>query len=144
MSGSDSPTSGSYSSSPQKHIHVVAGVVRHGDRILVARRKPGGPSGLRWEFAGGKVEPNEAPRDALAREMREELALEVTVLDEIGTFATVQGTVVIQLQCFWCSAGCSDVSLNEHVEARWLRLDQLGELDWAEPDVPVVNALNAL
>ena len=57
-------------------IVVVAGIASQNGKIMLCRRKPGGPHGLMWEFPGGKVEPGESPEQALERELREELAIE--------------------------------------------------------------------
>ena len=63
-----------------KRIHVAAAVIRGLDgRILIARRADSQHQGGLWEFPGGKVEDGEAVEVALARELREELGIEVTV-----------------------------------------------------------------
>lgn len=142
MSDSGSPASGS-SLSSARDLHVVAGVIRHNGRILAARRFAGGPSGLKWEFPGGKVEAGEASREALAREIREELGLIMAIHQEIGTFPTVLGAVRINLQCFHCRAETGQVTLAAHSEVRWCMQHELCALDWALPDVPVVSALLA-
>ncbi|MBI5442276.1 MAG: (deoxy)nucleoside triphosphate pyrophosphohydrolase [Deltaproteobacteria bacterium] len=67
-----------------KPLLVVAAVLRREDgRILLARRYPKGPHGGLWEFPGGKVEPGETPGEALAREIREELGVEISVGREL-------------------------------------------------------------
>src|SRR5579863_6586554 len=64
-------------------MEVVAAVIERtapeGTLILIGQRKPGGRHALKWEFPGGKVEPGEDPRTALARELREELAIEAVI-----------------------------------------------------------------
>ena len=120
---------------------MVAAIIHHNDRILAARRRAGGPSGRKWEFPGGKLEAGETPRQALIREIHEELALNISVGDEIGTFSTLLGTLRIHLQCFDCSTQTVDVALNAHSEVRWLKLEQLRHLDWARPDIPVIECL---
>ena len=67
-------------------ITVVAGVIERGDRILIAQRKPGGAHPLKWEFPGGKVEPDEVPEAALQRELKEELAIHARIDAEITRY----------------------------------------------------------
>jgi 8-oxo-dGTP diphosphatase len=63
-------------------ILVSAAIVIEGGRVLLTQRKAGGHLAGMWEFPGGKVEPGEDPRDALRRELREELGIE-SVIGEI-------------------------------------------------------------
>ena len=60
-------------------MEVVAAVIERDGQILIGQRKARGRHGLKWEFPGGKVEPGEEPRAALARELREELAIEAVI-----------------------------------------------------------------
>jgi 8-oxo-dGTP diphosphatase len=62
---------------------VVAAVIERGGRILIAQHKAGGWHPLKWEFPGGKVEPGETPEEAVTRELREELAIDVRAAREI-------------------------------------------------------------
>ncbi len=60
-------------------MEVVAAVIEREGRVLICQRKRGAKHALKWEFPGGKVEPDEDPRSALARELREELAIEAMI-----------------------------------------------------------------
>ena len=62
-------------------MRVAAAVIRQGGRVLLTRRPPGGPLGLQWEFPGGKIERGETVHQALVREIREELGVEVHPLE---------------------------------------------------------------
>ena len=124
-----------------KDVHVVAAIIHFDGRILAAKRLAGGPSGLKWEFPGGKVEAGEEPEAALRREILEELGLDVLVDDEIGLFTTDVGGVRIRLHCFHCRADGESVSLTAHSEVSWRAPGDLGDLDWALPDMPVLEAL---
>jgi len=64
-------------------IAVTAGILTDGERVLVCQRRAGESFALKWEFPGGKVEPGETPEDCLARELREELAIEAIVGPEV-------------------------------------------------------------
>lgn len=141
MSGSDLPTSDSSVSPPLIDLHVVAAVILRDGHILAAKRLEGGPSGLKWEFPGGKVESGETPRAALQREILEELGLEVTVGDELGTFPTALGKYCIHLNCFWCRSDTGSPQLNAHSAVTWLAPHELNSLDWALPDIPAIQAI---
>jgi len=115
--------------------------VRHDDRVLAARRLPGGPAGLKWEFPGGKVESDESPRSALIREIEEELGLTVDVGPELGVFVSPLGQRAIRLQCYLCTVDNPNVQLRAHSEVMWCSIRELALLDWAAPDVPAVERL---
>jgi 8-oxo-dGTP diphosphatase len=141
MSDSDLPTSSSCLSPQLKSLWVVAAVIRHGNQIFAAKRKAGGGSGLKWEFPGGKVEAGESATQALQREIFEELGISVEVGSSIGTFTTPLDTYLIQLECYWCTAEDREVSLLSHEEAGWFELIELQVLDWALPDLPVLEVV---
>jgi len=141
MSDSDSPTSSSSLSPQLKSLWVAAAVIRHGNQIFAAKRKAGGGSGLKWEFPGGKVETGETAQQALKREIQEELCITIEVGLPIGIFSTPQDKYLIQLDCYWCTTQELQVSLTSHVEAGWFRPLELQVLDWALPDVPVLDVV---
>ena len=124
-----------------KHLHVVAAIICHNDVVLAARRLPGGAASEKWEFPGGKVEAAESPRDALIREIREELDLEIAIDSELGTFVTDTDRHTIELQCFICQVGEVEPTLRSHSEIKWLRLGEIYTVDWATPDLPAVAKL---
>jgi len=127
---------------------VVVAVIRDGDRILAARRLPGGAAGGRWEFPGGKVELDESPEVSLQREIREELGLDIEVGSLLGEFTSPHGSRLLRLRCYWGTVRTGDLVLNAHAEVQWCRPSELGDLDWAEPDIPavmlVVNELTSV
>lgn len=140
MSDFGSPTSTS-SVVPFKQLHVVAAIISHSGKILAAKRLEGGPSSLKWEFPGGKVENDEVPEMALIREIREELGMDITIESEMGTFSTPIAGYLIDLHCFHCATADPNVDLRAHSHALWCDHAQLRALDWALPDLPVVAAI---
>ena len=122
---------------------VVAAVLRDGGRVLACRRAPGRDAAGQWEFPGGKVEAGEEPAAALAREVREELGVDIHVgalLDRSVT-ARADGRT-IDLACYDCTLdGTAPVSSTDHDALRWLPPAELTTLDWAEADRPAVRKL---
>jgi len=93
---------------------------------------------LAWEFPGGKVEPGEDPRAALARELREELGIEVNVGELAGSGRAQSGGRTIVLDVYFAQIASGEPHPHEHAAVRWLGPEELLALVWAEPDVPVV------
>ncbi|MGD9694030.1 MAG: (deoxy)nucleoside triphosphate pyrophosphohydrolase [Thermoleophilia bacterium] len=118
---------------------VVAAVIERGGRILVSQRGPDGGQPGRWEFPGGKREPGERDDEALRRELREELAVEVRVGARIWT-ATAGP---LQLRFFRCSwlPGQRPRALGS-VQFRWVRRDDLAALAFPPADAELVEALS--
>lgn len=125
-------------------IQVVAGVASQDDTVLACRRAPGRASGGLWEFPGGKVEADEQPQDALARELLEELHADVAVGALLDRSTVAVGELVIDLACYEVVfRGAPPTNSTDHDELRWVTREQLGELDWATPDLPMVRRLTA-
>ncbi len=121
---------------------VGAAVVRHG-RLLAARRTAPPEAAGRWELPGGKVEPGEAPDDALVREIREELGCDVTVDRWLGGEQPI-GTSH-RLRVALCRlTGDEPRPGDDHDQLRWLAAGRLDEVDWLEPDRPFLPVLRSV
>lgn len=126
-------------------IEVVAGVLTRADgAVLACRRAPGHSAAGQWEFPGGKVERDERPEVALARELHEELGIDVVVGERIERSATTVGGTDIDLATYriqWLSD--KPLASSDHDELRWLSPAELTDVPWAEPDLPTVRLLRA-
>lgn len=120
---------------------MVAGVIVRGGRVLVALRAPDMPLAGRWEFPGGKVEPGESDQAALARELGEELAVEVAVGPWLAESVTVQGATRIHLVAYRCALRAGEPVPVQHAEIRWVAGEELDTLGWASADVPLLDAV---
>ena len=90
------------------------------------------------------MEPGETRQQALARELKEELAIDVEVGDFLCTVEHDYPTFHLTMHCFFCTiAGGKAPELLEHEAARWLRHDELGSVNWLPADVKVIEALAA-
>ena len=124
-----------------KRIKVVGAVLVHDGRVFAAKRGPGKSMAGYWEFPGGKVEADETPEEALARERREELKIDVTVGEFIVTATHEAGTAVIELSTYLCTIIEGVPVLTEHEEFRWLPVSELSDVEWAPADIPTVELL---
>ena len=126
-----------------KCIEVVAGIIRDGGKVFATQRGYGDFKDG-WEFPGGKVEPGETPQQALVRELREELCVEVTVGDFLCTVEYDYPAFHLTMHCFFCSVVGGKLTLLEHEAARWLSEADLHSVEWLPADVEVVKALGHL
>lgn len=124
----------------RKNIEVVAAIIIQDGRLFATQRGYGEWKDW-WEFPGGKIEPGESPKDALKREIREELATEI----EVGNLLTMveydYPKFHLMMHCYLCDIIRGQLSLLEHEDARWLTKDELDGVKWLPADVEVIKAL---
>jgi len=113
-------------------------MIERGGRVLAARRSLAKSQGGKWEFPGGKLHDGESPRDALVREIREELRIEIRVGEELPSSTHDYGEFAITLIPFRCEIASCEPDPVEHEALAWCRPEDLAALDWAAADVPVV------
>jgi 8-oxo-dGTP diphosphatase len=121
---------------------VVAAVIVREQRILVCQRRAEGPHSLKWEFPGGKVEPNETLADALRRELREELAIVPLDAQEITRyeFAYPEKNPIL-LVFFSVADFTGDIENRVFEQLEWSLPDELFRYDFLEGDVDFVRTL---
>lgn len=123
-------------------LTVVAGLLVDGGRILACRRRSDQDHASKWEFPGGKVEPGEDPRDALVRELREELAINATLGDEFLRYEfDYPGKKPIELIFYWIAGYHGELNGDLFGEVRWTAPAELADLDFLEGDARVVAEL---
>lgn len=123
---------------------VCAVILDDTGRVLLAQRPAHKHLGLKWEFAGGKVESGETPEAALVREIREELGCTITLTAALPRFTHTYGTVTIEMFPFTArlAPGSPAPHAHEHVALQWVPPADLLKFDLAAADLPVVAALN--
>ncbi len=94
-----------------------------------------------WEFPGGKIETGETPREALQREIEEELRCDVRVGAQVATTSHAYDFGVVTLTTFYCGLVSGNPTLTEHEAVQWLPPAELGRLAWAPADVPAVQKI---
>ena len=128
-----------------KHYEVVAAVIEYDNKILCMQRDKAKFDyvSYKFEFPGGKVEAGEENHNALARELNEEMDMNVNISAE-DYLLTVDHTYpdfAITMHAYLCKGEKPDFVMKEHISFKWLPVGELDTLDWAEADKPIVEYL---
>ena len=123
-----------------KTIHVVAAVIRHGNRIFATQRGYGEFKDG-WEFPGGKVEPGETAGEALVREIWEELDTRISVGEKIERVEYDYPSFHLSMDCFWAQVVDGQLVLKEHEAARWLSREDLDSVAWLPADLGLIETI---
>ena len=123
-----------------KQIKVVAAIIKNEDKILATKRGYGEFINM-WEFPGGKIEPGETKKQALVREIKEELNIEINV-DKFALDIEYQyPNFYLFMSCFMCSIKEGSIELLEHNDGKWITKEELNTLNWLTADIDAVNYL---
>lgn len=123
-----------------KHVEVVAAIIQR-DGLVYATQRGYGEWKDWWEFPGGKVEPGESCEAALIREIREELTVEIQVVQRLCTVEYDYPTFHLVMHCYFCKLASGHLTLLEHEAARWLSQQELDAVEWLPADKVVVEKL---
>ena len=127
-----------------KTIRVVAAIIcddmNKPTEVFATARGYGEFKG-RWEFPGGKIEDGEAPREALIREIKEELDTEIIVGDLITTVEYDYPNFHLSMDCFWSEITVGELVLKEAEASRWLTKDTLDSVEWLPADKGVIEII---
>lgn len=126
-----------------KTINVVAAVIFKDGKVFATQRGYGEFKDG-WEFPGGKVESGESPEEALRREIREELEVDINVGDLIETIEYDYPSFHLSMKCFACTIAGGSPHLLEHEAAKWLTSMQLGSVDWLPADVTLIPKIEKM
>jgi 8-oxo-dGTP diphosphatase len=133
--------SGTGTRGPDGHLRVTAALIEEQGRVLVGKRRPGKHMGGKWELPGGKVEPGETPEQSLARELDEELGLQVRVGEFLCSTRFEGDGVRLELLVYRVERMGGEPVLHEHEEIRWVAPADLLDCDLADSDRTVVERL---
>jgi 8-oxo-dGTP diphosphatase len=128
----------------EQHIEVVAGVLVRGDCVLACQRPPGGHHPGKWEFPGGKVEAGESLQQALQRELREELDIDVTVGPALWRAEhQYPGRERFTLTFFLVSDYAGTMTNEAFGTVRWVPFRALHEYDFLEGDRAFITRIES-
>lgn len=123
-----------------KTVKVAAAIIIHNKQIFVTQRGYGEFKDG-WEFPGGKIEPGETPQEALAREIKEELDIEIEVGDYLETVEYDYPSFHLSMDCFFCTIKSGKLVLKEHEAAKWLTMENLDSVDWLPADKGLIESI---
>jgi 8-oxo-dGTP diphosphatase len=126
-----------------KKVEVVAAIIKFENHILCVQRPHSKLQYIseKFEFPGGKIEPNETRKEALKRELNEELNLAVAIGEYFMTVIHNYPDFELTMHSFFVDVNSNKITLNEHISKKWLSPKELFVLDWAAADLPIVDKL---
>ena len=126
-----------------KKIEVVAAILINENKILCVQRAESKLPYIskKFEFPGGKIEAGETKKEALQRELVEELDINVKVGDLYLTVNHQYPDCELTMHSFIVKVESRKLTLNEHIDQKWLSKEELTALDWAVADLPIVHKL---
>ncbi|NLA70179.1 MAG: (deoxy)nucleoside triphosphate pyrophosphohydrolase [Clostridiales bacterium] len=128
-----------------KILNVVGAILTYNNRILCAQRGAGKYEyvSYKYEFPGGKIEAGETPKEALHRELIEEMLVDIDI-DDMSYYDSVEHDYPdfkLKMSTFVAPLEDQKITLTEHVDIKWLDPSELDSLDWAPADIPIVKKL---
>jgi 8-oxo-dGTP diphosphatase len=126
-----------------KKIEVVAAVIFWGNLVLCVQRPKNKFQYIseKFEFPGGKIEEGETKEEALHRELLEELNTTTKIKSFFLTVVHEYPDFELTMHSFICEVDSKEITLHEHIDQKWLHINELTSLDWAAADIPIVDKL---
>lgn len=122
-------------------IQVVCAVILKENQILIAQRSEKMKLPLKWEFPGGKLEDGENEKEAIVREIKEELNIEILPSRRISSNVHAYRSFKIELIAYLCTYISGEIHLLEHKDVKFVPLELLTNYDLADADLPVIEKL---
>ncbi len=122
-------------------LQVVCAIIQFNNKILIAQRSARMSQPLCWEFPGGKAKEGESRRDALVREIWEELEMDILPQQALSTVTHHYHNISIALHPFICTTANGIFVRKEHAQVLWADLAELNDYNFAPADQPIVKEL---
>ncbi len=122
-------------------MQVTCAIIRDNGLILVCQRGPAMSMPLKWEFPGGKLEQGEDEIECIHREIKEELNIEINILQRLRSFSHKYPSFEIELIPFLVEIKGGEILLKEHLQYKWVHKKEMLALDWAAADLPIVQEI---
>lgn len=124
-----------------KTIEVVAAIIKKDNEVLATQRGYGDFKGG-WEFPGGKIEPGEEPKEALKREIKEELDAKIIVNEVLCTIEHDYSDFHLVMHCYLCELEeNTEIILKEHEAAQWVNNNNIHMIDWLPADIKILDKI---
>ena len=122
-------------------IKVAAAIIENDGKFLICQRGAGGNCAFLWEFPGGKIEEGESPNEALVREIREELSVEIEPISLFDEFLFSYPDKDIYFYFIRSKIVSGEIQLNVHADAKWIKPHDKAIFEFCPADIPVINKL---
>lgn len=120
-------------------IEVCCAIICEGSKFLAVQKGSGSSHPMKWEFPGGKIQENETPEHCILREIKEELGIEIQILEQLNSVKFNYPDKCILLIPFLCLAISGQITLTEHVKIKWFEYDQWKTIDWVDADAELIS-----
>lgn len=127
----------------KNRMRVTCGVIENAGKYLIVQRGEDTSHAFKWEFPGGKIDPGETEAECMARELKEELDIEVLVEEQLVPIEREEANLIIELIPFRCKIIAGEITLLEHLELAWIDVRQPIEYDLCLGDYEIVDQLKA-
>ncbi len=124
-------------------VDVVAALIWRGEKFLICQRPAHKARGLLWEFVGGKTEPGESGPQALARECREELGIQLAVGDVFMSLVHEYPDLSVRLTLYRAAIASGEPQLLEHNDMRWITPAEIPQFEFCPADAAILNKIAA-
>jgi mutator protein MutT len=121
--------------------YIAAGIIMRDGKIFIAQRAKKDHLIGKWEFPGGKLEPEETLQECLKRELFEELGIHAEVGEHFCSVSFMLKETLWEMCTFKVTSFEGEITLNEHSDMAWVTVEEMANYDFPDPDVPIIKLL---